>query len=99
MGNPSQPTNVKLSVLKEVLEDLRAVQNDIDNPPYDSYDSITGDLATDLKGMQENVAEVAGRKYGSSLFYVDRGWKDVTTGVSTLISLLSSTITAHGAAD
>jgi hypothetical protein len=50
-------------------------------------------------GLQENAAKEAGRRYHSSVKYVQQGWRDTTSGVDTLITLLQATIAKHTAAD
>lgn len=104
MANPSKPSNLKIGVMKQVLEDLQSIQYDIQNPPAYSFESINGDMnsllkKTDDTGLQENAANEAGRRYHSSVKYVQQGWRDTSAGVSTLITLLQSTIAKHTAAD
>ena len=104
MANPSKPSTVKISVMKKVLEDLQPIQYDIQNPPAYSFESITGDMNSLLKktgdtGLQENAAKVAGERYHSSVKYVQQGWRDTSSGVAALVSLLQTTIAKHGAAD
>jgi hypothetical protein len=104
MANPSKPSDLKIGVMKQVLEDLQSIQYDIQNPPAYSFESITGDMNSLLKktgdtGLQENAAKEAGRRYHSSVKYVQQGWRDTTSGVDTLITLLQATIAKHTAAD
>ncbi len=104
MANPSKPSNLKISVMKQVLEDLQSIQYDIQNPPAYSYESINGDLNSLLKktydtGLQENGAKQAGQRYHSSATYVKQGWTAASSGVDTLITLLQTTIAKHTAAD
>src|ERR1700712_349588 len=102
MANPSKPSDLKIGVMKQVLEDLQSIQYDIQNPPAYSFESITGDMNSLLKktgdtGLQENAAKEAGRRYHSSVKYVQQGWRDTTSGVDTLITLLQATIAKHTA--
>ncbi|WP_375500239.1 hypothetical protein [uncultured Jatrophihabitans sp.] len=104
MANPSKPSTVKINVMKRVLEDLQSIQYDIQNPPVDSFESITGDMHALLKksddtGLQENGTKVAGDRYHSSVHYLQQGWRDTSSGVNALVTLLQATIAKHSAAD
>jgi hypothetical protein len=103
MGNPSKPSSVKVDQLKSALEALKAIQDDMNNPPAGSFEQLGQTIETDLKqgdnGIQGNGPHVAGERYYDGVAYVNRGWNDVKTGVGTLINLLQTTIDKHAGND
>lgn len=99
MANPSQPTNVNVGALKKVLANLQSIQQDIGEPPAGTFDEVGETIQPDLMGMQGNAASVAGQRYSDSVKYVNYAWRDVTTGVATLVSMVEQTIAKHQGAD
>jgi hypothetical protein len=103
MGNPSKPSSVKVDELKTALETLKGIQDDMNNPPAGSFEQLGQTIETDLKqgdnGIQGNGPHVAGERYYDGVFYVNKGWGDVKTGVATLINLLQTTIDKHSGND
>ena len=103
MGNPSKPSSVKVDQLKTALEALKAIQDDMNNPPAGSFEQLGQTIESDLKqgdnGIQGNGPHVAGERYYDGVFYVNKGWGDVKTGVATLVNLLQTTIDKHSGND
>jgi hypothetical protein len=101
MGNPSKPSSVDVDKLKTVLTTLQQMQHKLKVGTPGSWDSIgNGDeVAKDLKGMQENVAQMTGQYYGDVTYYVNQNWNTIKSGVDTLVQLVQGTINAHSGND
>lgn len=103
MAKPTKPSHVKIDKLKEVLADLQDLQEDVQNPRPGSWDKIGTDITADLKqgdkGLQLNGAEQAGKRYADNVFWINRSWKDIQTGIGTLVQLIQNTINEHEGTD
>lgn len=103
MAKPTKPSHVKIKQLKEVLADLQDLQEDVQSPRPGSWDKIGNDITSDLKqgdkGLQLNGADQAGKRYADNVYWINRSWKDIQTGISTLVQLIQNTINAHEGTD
>lgn len=104
MGNPGQPSHVKVDKLKDVLIELQQLSEDLTSPRPGSWTDVGTSIESDLAyeggtGLQENVAEVAGKRYADNVYFIGRAQDHLKSGVTTIISLLQTTIDTHSNAD
>ena len=105
---PGKPSHVKsVKALNDALDQLKAIQSDLNDPPPGSFDAVGMTIANDLyqPGAGDGITKPDGihdidKRYQDNVKVVTtQAWPDVTKGVAALIGMLSETIAKHTSTD
>jgi len=106
---PTKPSHVNVKALREVVQDLQALQSTVNDPPPSSFDAIGTEIMSDLAGgssqdHNNGFTDISGiddinSRYKDNVTVLNQAWPDVKSGITALIGMLNETIAKHTSAD